>query len=188
MKNLFINGIGHGKFNSQKEVEEYLNKNNFIASWSCRIKIVDTEEYQAILEKKSIDYTNNVAPSNAFGNVDFEDRDPEDGILRSPVAFLNSPILTEEGEFKYTKITLKEVIAYMSLLNYDSYIGHQSTADVLSTITKKQIIMNRSQFFQKVGQTAIIFKLQERVPEGVILSIEEIEKIGYDFYELKRIK
>ena len=47
--------------------------------------------------------------------------------------------------------------------------------------------MNRSQFSQRAGQKALIFKLNGRPAPGVELSKEELEKIGFSFFELTRL-
>ena len=47
--------------------------------------------------------------------------------------------------------------------------------------------MNRQMFAQQPGQQALVFKLNGRPEEGKILSVEEIERIGYKFQLLSRI-
>jgi hypothetical protein len=48
--------------------------------------------------------------------------------------------------------------------------------------------MNRIQFEQSVGQKAIVFKLNQRPPEGSILEREEIERIGYGLKLMERVE
>jgi len=47
--------------------------------------------------------------------------------------------------------------------------------------------MDRTPFEQQTGQQALVFKLNGRAPEGVILSIAEIEAMGYKFQLLTKI-
>lgn len=106
------------------------------------------------------------------------------------LAILNTSIITAYGSFKYQPISLDDA----KLLLHDaldpmigpdagilSAVGHQSTADILTELLETEIPVNRIQFAQEVGQSAIVFKLKGRPPEGVILSREEIESIGYEF-------
>jgi hypothetical protein len=65
-------------------------------------------------------------------------------------------------------------------------VGHQATAEVLTDLLETEVALNRIDFHQEAGQQALIFKLNSRPPEGVILSREEIEDFGYQFQVLSR--
>jgi hypothetical protein len=41
--------------------------------------------------------------------------------------------------------------------------------------------MNRIEYKQELGDIALCFKLKGRPEEGKILTVEEIESIGYEF-------
>ena len=100
---------------------------------------------------------------------------------------LNTSILTTYGTYNYVSIKLNEVRRMIKKGGVISAIGHQSTADILTKLLSVEVPMNRIVYNQQVGDTAIIFKLKSRADEGKILSIEEIEKIGYEFGILTRI-
>lgn len=106
-----------------------------------------------------------------------------------PVALLNTSIATTSGTFKLEDITLTRAknIIKNNTDNLLSAIGHDSTAQIMSELLENKIEVNRIQFEQKVEQQAIVFKLNGRPPEGTILSLEDIEKIGYKFQLLTRI-
>lgn len=79
------------------------------------------------------------------------------------ITLLNTSILTTCGQFNYKPITLenaREIVAPLAL--------------------------NRIQYVQNVGEVAIVFKLKGRAPEGVILSRQEVEAMGYEFGLLTR--
>jgi len=103
------------------------------------------------------------------------------------IGVLNCAICTEPGKYVFKKSSLEEVKELLKENDFVSAIGHQSTAEVLSELTGIDIPMNRIQFTQEPGQIAIVFRLLGRIPEGKILSKEEIEKIGYEFCTLTRI-
>jgi hypothetical protein len=65
-------------------------------------------------------------------------------------------------------------------------VGHVSTAEILTTLLDINIDVNRQMFEQQVNQTALVFKLNGRLPEGVVLSRDEIETMGYSFKTLIR--
>jgi hypothetical protein len=73
------------------------------------------------------------------------------------VTILNSPILTGYGSYDYEPITLDEA---KSLIKdgFNSAVGHQSTCDVLSTLLEVNVPLNRVQYSQKDGETALIFR------------------------------
>lgn len=103
------------------------------------------------------------------------------------IAILNTPILTDVGTYKLSSITLEQAQKLVNKNDFDSYIGHQATSEILSILLGTEVPMNRQQFKQEVGQKAIIFKLNSRLQEGQVLTtIQEIESIGYTFQLLER--
>lgn len=104
------------------------------------------------------------------------------------VLLLNSSIITTEGLYELKDINLSEAKDIIENKNLNSAIGHQSTADVMTTLLGVKVEVDRKQVVQQAGQVALVFKLNGRVEEGRILNIEEIEEIGYKFQKLIRIK
>ena len=105
------------------------------------------------------------------------------------LALLNTSIITVEGTYSLKTITLDEAKALIqeNKDNLDSAVGHKSTAEIMTTLLETEIPMNRQLFEQQVGQKALVFKLNGRHEEGIIPSVEEIEKIGYKFQLLERL-
>ena len=89
----------------------------------------------------------------------------------------NSRIKEKNGDMRL-KVKENEIL---------SAVGHQSTADILTTLLETEVPMNRIQFAQEKGQKALVFKLNGRPEEGKILTAEEIEAIGYKFQLLTKI-
>ena len=104
------------------------------------------------------------------------------------ITILNTSILTVYGTFKFASTTLEEAKKLVLEYEIQSAIGHQSTADILTELLGIEIEVNRMKFLQKIGESALIFKLRSRPPEGKILTCAEIEEIGYDFGILRRLK
>lgn len=103
------------------------------------------------------------------------------------LAVLNATIATTDGTYKVETISLDEAKALLSGSELDSAVGHQSTADIMTTLLDVDIKMNRQQFSQQIGQKALVFKLKGRPEEGKILSSKEIKDIGYEFKLMTRI-
>ena len=111
------------------------------------------------------------------------------------LALLNTSILTAFGSFQYQPVSLKDaqLLAYNAvepMIGPDdgiiSAIGHESAASILTDLLEMPIAMNRIQFEQEVNQSALVFKLKGRAPEGAILTREQIQSIGYEFGLLTR--
>ena len=103
------------------------------------------------------------------------------------LAILNTSILTTEGTFTLKDLTLEEAKNLVKENNILSAVGHQSTSSILTTLLETEILVNRIQFAQETGQKALVFKLNGRPEEGKILTVEDIEEIGYKFQLLIKI-
>lgn len=103
-----------------------------------------------------------------------------------PIAILNASVVTADGTFTLSSITLDEARKLVHGVELDSAVGHESTAILLSTLLGRDIPTNRQLFAQQVGQKALICKLDGRPPEGVALSLEDLKEIGYSFKLLTR--
>lgn len=101
------------------------------------------------------------------------------------VTILNSSILTNFGSYTYEPLTLSEAKELIQE-GFESAVGHQATCEILSSLLKKDIPLNRIQYSQEIGETALVFKLKGRPEEGKILSTQEIRAIGFEFGKLTR--
>jgi hypothetical protein len=114
----------------------------------------------------------------------------QSGGFDRPITLLNTSILTDFGEYEYKPLAADRAgyiaRAFHGCGKLQSAIGHQATADILSELLGVPVEMNRIAYVQPVGHMAIVFKLKGRVPEGTILSREQIEAMGYDFGTLVR--
>jgi hypothetical protein len=108
------------------------------------------------------------------------------------LTFLNAPILTAPGEYKYEPITLTAARNLVKEFHesgriIQSAIGHASTAELMTTMLKYPVENNRINFIHTPSDVALVFKLKQRAPEGVVLTRSEIENIGYELGLLSRI-
>lgn len=104
------------------------------------------------------------------------------------LTILNTSIITSYGEYKYEPRDLEQVRMMVGHVAppFQSAIGHQATADVLTELLEVPVPLNRINYEQQIGDRAVVFKLRGRPPEGAILSREQIDAIGYDFGLLTR--
>lgn len=104
-----------------------------------------------------------------------------------PVAILNTSILTDVGSYKLIDVSLETAKELIRNNSFVSAVGHKSTSDILTSLLGVEVPVNRIEFKQQNKQLALIFKLNGRPEEGKILSIAEIETIGYKFQVLEKI-
>ena len=98
-------------------------------------------------------------------------------------------MLNDDNILVNVKATTKEVVQNILKNNYfESYVGHPTTAEFLSKILEIDIKYNRGELKLTENDILFVFQLQKRLPEGIILSKEEIEKIPYKIFILKIIK
>ena len=106
---------------------------------------------------------------------------------KDAVMLLTSSILTAYGSYTYTPVDLAQVRQTVGDLGFESAIGHESTAKIISELLDIECKVNRIQYKQKIGESAFVFKLKGRPSEGKILSRKEIEEIGYEWGILSKI-
>jgi hypothetical protein len=103
------------------------------------------------------------------------------------LSLLNAPILTTFGSFTFEQVNIeqaKQLVTY----GFQSFIGHQSTCDILSKLLCVTIPHYRGFYMQQPGEQALVFRLKSRIGEGQVLNtIEEIEAVGYEFGLLNRL-
>ena len=102
------------------------------------------------------------------------------------LALLNTSIITNDGSYSLKPISLAEAKRLAITNDLDSAIGHESTAQAMSELLGVGVPVNRQQFAQEIGQRALIFKLNGRPPEGVVLTRQQLDEIGYSWKLLTR--
>ena len=106
---------------------------------------------------------------------------------KSELYLLNAPILTSFGGFMYSSITLEEAKRLIRENKFTSAIGHESTAKFMSKILDVEVPMNRISINMRLNDKAIIFKLSDRLPEGVILSEKQMQSVKFEIALLTKI-
>lgn len=101
------------------------------------------------------------------------------------LTFLNAAIITTHGTFEFQKLSLKEAREIVcefqeSERKIQSAIGHAATAELMTRLLKFPVPQNRIDFVQTTEDAAMVFKLRKRAAEGVVLTREELEEIGYE--------
>lgn len=99
----------------------------------------------------------------------------------------NTSIITDPGTYQIEKISLNSAFEWVGTKKWESAIGHKGTALILSEMLRTEIPTNRVQAHMEPGSEALVFKLMNRLPEGTILSSEELKSLEFEFWIIKRI-
>jgi plasmid stability protein len=62
-----------------------------------------------------------------------------------------------------------------------SAVGHQATAVMLTQLLGIEVPFNRIAVKAEPGDILVHFVLRERVPEGKVLTLEELQQLQFDF-------
>lgn len=99
-------------------------------------------------------------------------------------AFSLSMLPSVEGSIEYRRVTVEEVRKILTS-SWVSAIGHDSTATVLQELLFLEVPVNRIQVKLERGDTLVVFQLLSRLPEGKVLSRDEILSLPFAFYIIR---
>ena len=102
---------------------------------------------------------------------------------------LNSPVLTDYGEYTFTgPLTISEAQEFLKQGEFTSAIGHEGAADFLSLLLEMEIPTARIMIKMQPDDEALVLRLNQRLPVGVSLTKEETRQFPYELGLLKREK
>lgn len=109
--------------------------------------------------------------------------------MSTKVYIFNTTILTTPGLTFHSEVIdavqAQRLVAPAPGREVISAIGHEATAQVASAILGREVEYNRIAANMQDGDLAVCVKLRGRAPEGVILTREQIEAIGFDLVLLR---
>jgi len=95
--------------------------------------------------------------------------------LVAPINFDKHP----EATVTFRVATLEEVRELLLRKGFVSAIGHEGTAKLLSQLLGISVPANRISVWMEPGDIGVHFYLKKRLPEGAVLTSEELAKLDY---------
>lgn len=99
---------------------------------------------------------------------------------------LNTPVLTNYGEWTFTgPISIEQ--AKLRISNgFESAIGHEASAQFLSQLLDVNVEMKRITVAMQAGDSALVLRIKSRLPEGKLLTKQEIDATPCELGWLER--
>lgn len=97
-------------------------------------------------------------------------------------AFSLAMIKNVPAVIKIDEISIEDAKRLLAPGDFVSAVGHESTADILTRLLGLDIKFNRINISLDKGDMLIVFQLLGRLPEGKILTEEEIKALPYKFF------
>lgn len=98
---------------------------------------------------------------------------------------LNTPVLTDYGTYRFEKISLAE--AREMVEGAISAVGHRGAAEALTRLLGVVVKTDRQKITMRTGDRALVFKINERLPEGAVLNAEDTLNMHYEFGRLEKL-
>jgi len=91
-------------------------------------------------------------------------------------------MLDGDAILRVKKVSIEKAREILTHNDFVSAVGHESTAKVMSELLQINIPFNRIQIRLNRGDRLLLFQLLERLPEGAVLSKEEVMRIPHQFF------
>lgn len=106
---------------------------------------------------------------------------------RHVTAVLNTTIITSPGIYKVGEISNQAAQEYIERANFVlSAIGHEATALAASELLGIDLPVNCIQYVQGDWDIALCLKIRGRLPEGQVLTREQMDEIGYSWWVMRK--
>jgi hypothetical protein len=101
---------------------------------------------------------------------------------------LNSPVLTNYGKWEFDGPVGVDTARELLADGFTSAIGHQATADLLGALLGRPIPVNRVRIEMHPGDRALVVRVLARMPQGKLLTVDEMKDTPYELGILTRLR
>lgn len=101
---------------------------------------------------------------------------------------LNAPVLTSYGSYRMDGPLSLATARSFAAAGIESAIGHAATARFLSARLGVPVAFERREVRMHPGDRALVLRLLQRLDEGVVLGLDELEAHPHEFALITRLR